>query len=112
MVLWLALVTSLSYEQALEKATIERKPLMVVVTAKWCGSCQVMKRDTLLPMADDLKNCVVVYVDYDERPDIAKKIMVGDEIPQVAVYHRQKRFGLVGKQDKGRIRELLKRVFK
>jgi len=107
---WALLFSELSYEQAHAKAAKEQKPLMVVVTAKWCGPCQVLKRDTLKPMADDLKSVVLVIVDLDERPDIAKAAMVGDTLPQISLYHCGKRFNLKGLQDKFRILELLKRA--
>lgn len=108
----------LNYEQAFEKATKEKKPLMVFIGARWCASCQIMKRDTIGPMQEsgDLKDLVVVYIDKDERPELAEQLMKGETLPQVVLFNKEKenwkRFSLTGMQDKLRIGELLKKVFK
>ncbi len=108
--------SSLNYEDAFAKAEKEKKPLLILVGARWCASCQVMKRDTIEPMKDsgDLKDVVVVLIDKDERPELAEQLMRGETLPQVVVFSQEsgnwKRFSLTGMQSKSRIGELLQRA--
>jgi len=108
--------SSLNYEEAFSKAEKEKKPLMILVGARWCASCQVMKRDTIEPMKEsgNLKDVIVVLVDKDERPELAEQLMRGETLPQVVVFSQKsgnwKRFGLTGMQSKSRIGELLQRA--
>ncbi len=107
---------SLEYDAAIAKAQKEKKPLMVLVGAQWCASCQVMKRDTIEPMKDsgELRDVVVSAVDKDLRPELAEQLMRGPTLPQVVVFTQDdggwKRFSLTGMQSQTRIRELLQRV--
>jgi thiol:disulfide interchange protein len=107
--------SSLSYEDAFAKAEKEKKPLLILLGAKWCASCQVMKRDTIEPMKDsgELKDVVVTIIDKDERPELAEQLMRGETLPQVVLFSQSsgswKRFSLTGMQDRSRIGELLQR---
>ncbi len=105
----------LTYEDAFAKAEKEKKPLLILVGAKWCASCQVMKRDTIDPMKEsgELKDVVVAIIDKDERPELAEQLMRGETLPQVVLFSQAsgnwKRFSLTGMQTKSRIGELLQR---
>jgi thiol:disulfide interchange protein len=107
--------SSLSYEDAFAKADKEKKPLLILVGAKWCASCQVMKRDTIEPMKEsgELKDVVVTIIDKDERPELAEQLMRGETLPQVVLFSQSsgawKRLSLTGMQSKPRIVELLQR---
>ena len=103
----------LDYEAAFAKADKEKKPLVILVGAKWCASCQVMKRDTIEPMtqAGELEGVVVTYVDKDERPELAGQLMKGETLPQIIMFAKEeqawKRFSLTGMQSRNRMVELL-----
>lgn len=106
----------LSYEKAFAKAEQEKRPLVILVGAKWCASCQIMKKETLEPMkqAGKLDKVVVTYVDKDDRPELAEKLMRGATLPQVVVYTKKtgswKRYSLTGMQSPKRMTELLARA--
>ena len=106
----------LKYEAAFAKANDENKPLMVVVGARWCAACQILKKETVQPMkeAGALKKVVVTFVDKDDRPELAEKLMKGETLPQIVVYSKKtgawKRYSLTGLQSKKRMGELLARV--
>lgn len=106
----------LSYEEAFAKADKEKKPLLILVGARWCASCQIMKKETVEPMKENgaLKQVVVTYVDKDERPELAEQLMKGETLPQVIVYSKKsgnwKRFSLTGMQSTTRMAELLGRA--
>ncbi|QDV24235.1 thioredoxin family protein [Aureliella helgolandensis] len=106
----------LTYEEAFAKADKEKKPLLILVGARWCASCQVMKRDTIEPMKEsgELKDVVVTLIDKDERPELAQQLMKGETLPQVILFSRSgdgwKRLSLTGMQSKPRMVELLGRA--
>lgn len=106
----------LDYDVAIAQAQKENKPLMVLVGANWCASCQVMKRETIAPMKEsgELKDVVVAVVDKDLRPELAEQLMRGATLPQIVVFSQDregwKRFSLTGMQSQSRIRELMTRV--
>ena len=104
---------SLDYETALAVSQKESKPLVVLIGAPWCASCQVMKRDTIEPMmkSGKLENVVVTFVDKDVQPELAQQLMKGETLPQIVVFTKQpggwKRFSLTGMQSQNRMAELL-----
>jgi len=104
------------YDAACAKAEKEKKPLLVLVGASWCASCQVMKKETIEPMkgAGELNDVVVAVVDKDSRPELAEQLMRGNTLPQVVMFNKDsggwKRYSLTGMQSQSRMRELLRRV--
>jgi thiol:disulfide interchange protein len=105
-----------SYEEALQRAQEENKPLLILVGAKWCAACEVMKRETIEPMkqSGELKEVIVTYLDKDQRPELAQQLMKGETLPQVIMFCKEqdqwKRLSLTGMQSKPRMLELLGRV--
>ncbi len=104
---------ALNYEAALAASQKESKPLVVLIGAPWCASCQVMKRETIEPMlkSGKLEKVVVTFIDKDERPELAQQLMNGETLPQIVVFAKQndgwKRFSLTGMQSQNRMAELL-----
>jgi thiol-disulfide isomerase/thioredoxin len=102
------------YEDACLKAAREGKPLVVIVSAEWCAACVDLKQNVIEPMKKgELKDAVVVVVDYDKQPNEAAKNMKGEKLPQVAIYRFKKaweRVHEVGKLSRSRIVELLKKI--
>ncbi len=104
------------YETALAESQQASKPLVVLIGAPWCASCQVMKRETIEPMMESgkLEHVVVTYIDKDQRPELAHQLMKGETLPQIVVFSKQpegwKRFSLTGMQSQGRMAELLRRA--
>jgi thiol:disulfide interchange protein len=105
-----------SYEDALQQAQEENKPLLILIGAKWCAACEVMKRDTIEPMkhSGELKDVIVTYLDKDSRPELAQQLMKGETLPQVVMFCKDqdqwRRLSLTGMQSKSRMLELLGRV--
>lgn len=106
----------LTYEEAIQQSQKENKPILILIGAKWCASCELMKRDTIEPMksAGELKDVIVTYVDKDERPELAQQLMKGETLPQVVVFCKDsdqwRRLSLTGMQNKNRMQELLARA--
>ena len=106
----------LTYEEAIQQSQKENKPILILIGAKWCASCELMKRDTIEPMksAGELKDVIVTYVDKDERPELAQQLMKGETLPQVVMFCKDsdqwRRLSLTGMQNKNRMQELLARA--
>jgi thioredoxin-like negative regulator of GroEL len=104
-----------TYEQGLAKASSAHTPLVVVVTASWCEPCKLLKDDIESMRKGELRDAVIVFVDVDERPDLAKQLMDGTTVPQVVMFHQSrtgiwKRVRAVGRQTKDRVLEMLRKV--
>jgi thioredoxin-like negative regulator of GroEL len=59
---------------AFEKARAEGRPILVHVTAPWCGTCQAQKR--ILPdllASPELSRILWMEVDFDSQSDIRQK---------------------------------------
>jgi len=113
--------SAITYADALRQTEAEHRPLVVIVGAKWCASCQVMKRDTILPLQAaannpaDTHRAIVCYVDKDEQPELASKLMRGEELPQVVIFLKPlsrpwKRWTIKGLQTRNRLLELIRRI--
>jgi|694.fasta_scaffold00028_124 thioredoxin-like negative regulator of GroEL len=106
----------IAYEEAIEQAQKENKPVLILVGAKWCAACEIMKRETIEPMKaeGELKDVIVTYVDKDQRPELAQQLMKGETLPQVVMFAKDndqwRRLSLTGMQTKSRIQEMLGRV--
>lgn len=115
----------LSYAEAYTKAEKEKKPLVVLIGAKWCPSCVQMKSDTIDQMKKegDFKEVVFTSVDVD---NIDSKVLDGllivdqetktviKSYPQIVVFNKSddnwKKLGLRGRQSRPRIIDLLKKA--
>ena len=59
-----------SYNEAITTAQKEKKPLLLLFTASWCGPCKQLKNDTLYPLMEKLREVSVVYfVDIDKQEE-------------------------------------------
>ncbi|WP_025323747.1 DUF255 domain-containing protein [Deferrisoma camini] len=75
-------------QTAFERARSEGKPVFMVVSAVWCFNCKIYEETSLAdPRVARLLNesYVPVFVDYDRRPDIARRYP-GPGIPVTVVF--------------------------
>ncbi len=66
------------YEAALSEAAANREKLLVAFHMEWCPPCSAMKRTVLSARAVEsaLEGYVAVFVDVDDRPDLANRFEV------------------------------------
>jgi thiol:disulfide interchange protein len=107
-----------TYSEAYNVAKAKQKPLLVMLTAKWCQPCQQFKQQTLDPMdrSNEFDGFVFVKVDVDDDQETANKIFATTgkrSVPQLVSYYEDngpKISHLQGKQSVEKVRELLIRV--
>lgn len=66
-------------KQAATQAAQEKKPMLVMVSASWCGYCQQMLKTTFRDekVAGHLNQCFVpVYLDADQHPELVEQLEV------------------------------------
>ncbi len=62
------------FTKALARARQEGKPLVLDFQAEWCVPCKRMEQETFADarVADLLEQCILLKIDTDEHPDLAK----------------------------------------
>lgn len=104
-----------NYAEAYRKSQVEGKPLLVIVSAKWCPACHTLKDTTIrdLETTGQLTEVNVAVVDRDVEPELAKQLMREQKIPQIIVFSksnsgRWERSQLIGYQPQGPVRNLIR----
>lgn len=79
------------FSAAYARSVANDRPLVVVLGAKWCPACVVMKNSVIPEVAKKggLKDVEYVYVDVDSQPQLTKKIARGSAIPQLLRFEKQ-----------------------
>jgi len=108
-----------TYQEALQDAQKQQRPLLVLVGAQWCPGCQTMKHQVLPSLArrGALKAVTFTTVDYDEDSATAQQLMRVGTIPQLIVFsplpggkwHREQ---LVGESSETAVQSLISRALK
>lgn len=84
------LVGGQPYGEAYQKSQTEDRPLLVLVGADWCPGCRTMKQNVLprLTRSGKLEKVEFAMVDADREPELARKLMRGNSIPQLILFSR------------------------
>lgn len=67
-----------TWEEALQKATLEDKPLLIVMYSNQCGWCKKLETDILQDheVSELTANFICVRINVKEREDVTKKFLV------------------------------------
>lgn len=81
---------AMSYTEAYGKSREGDKPLLVMVTAKWCPPCQLMKQNTMPQLfnRDAFKDFNFAMVDYDSETKIADQLIGNRGLPQIIMFEK------------------------
>ena len=79
------------YKTAYQRAQKGDKPLLVLVTAKWCPPCQVMKSTTIpqLLKKEAFKDFHFAAVDVDKERELAWKLVEDRSLPHLIVFEKE-----------------------
>ncbi len=82
--------TILDYTSAYKLAQAGEKPMLVLVTATWCGPCQQMKATTLpeLFKKGTFDKLHFAMVDYDAEPTVANALVGDRGVPQLVLFQK------------------------
>ncbi len=83
-----AFANGLSLDGAIDLGRKQKKPVLILATADWCGPCQFMKREILSQpsiSAQISRDFIPAYVDLDKSKDAAERLQVIG-IPATLVY--------------------------
>jgi thiol:disulfide interchange protein len=86
----LAVDNPTDYKIAYQNAQNGDKPLLVLVTAKWCPPCQVMKSTTIptLMAKQAFKDFHYATVDLDAEEALARQLIGNRGVPQLILYEK------------------------
>jgi len=93
------------YSEAAKRASETGRPLVVLVGADWCPACVVMRKTVLPEVAKSgvLEQVEFAYVDLERQPDVARKLLRENSIPQLIRFEKTpsgwKSNRLLGAQD-------------
>jgi len=80
----------MDYKTAYQKAQAGDKPLLILVTAKWCPPCQIMKQTTIpeLMKKKAFKDFHYSAVDLDKEQALARQLIGTRGVPQLIMYEK------------------------
>lgn len=105
--------SQLDYKTAYHRAKEGDKPLLVLVTAQWCGPCQVLKSKAFpeLKTKGTFEPFHFAVIDYDAEPALAQNLIGDRGIPQFILFEKREeqwsRRYLVGAQTVAEVEEFL-----
>ncbi|NQT36570.1 MAG: thioredoxin family protein [Planctomycetes bacterium] len=93
-----------TYSEAVRQSNETGRPILVMVSADWCGACQRMK-STVIPQAKTrgiFSDVSFAVINMDQQRDLGRQLTGGGPIPQLVMYSKTadgwKRQKLVGMQ--------------
>jgi thioredoxin-related protein len=81
----------IDYATAYKNAQTGDKPLLVLVTAKWCPPCQSMKKNTIpqLLKKSAFEGYHYTNVDLDKDSTVARQLIGGRGVPQLILFEKK-----------------------
>lgn len=79
-----------SYADAYHQASKTGRPMVVLVSAEWCGACKTMEREVIPKMKQQgvFRQCSFARVDLDRERKLGRTLTRGGPIPQLLMYRR------------------------
>jgi len=79
-----------SYAEAHRAMMETGRPMVILIGAEWCPACRTMKQSVTPAVARDggFDEATFTVVDTDQQPELARKLMKGNSIPQLVVYRK------------------------
>jgi thioredoxin-like negative regulator of GroEL len=79
-----------SYADAYRQTTETGRPMVVLVSAEWCGACKTMEREVIPKMRQRglFRRVSFARVDLDRQRTLGRKLTRGGPIPQLLMFRR------------------------
>ncbi len=79
-----------SYADAYRQTTETGRPMVVLVSAEWCGACKTMERDVIPKVRQQplFRRISFARVDLDRQRTLGRKLTRGGPIPQLLMFRR------------------------
>jgi thioredoxin-like negative regulator of GroEL len=79
-----------SYADAYRQTTETGRPMVVLVSAEWCGACKTMEREVIPKMRQQglFRRVSFARVDLDRQRTLGRKLTRGGPIPQLLMFRR------------------------
>ena len=79
--------TTAAYNRSMQTG----RPLVLLFGAEWCPACKVMQNQILpkVRQRGGMRDVEYAYVDIDQKPALAKRLLRGGSIPQLVRFDRQ-----------------------
>jgi thioredoxin-like negative regulator of GroEL len=102
-----------NYADAYRLSHENSQPLVVLVGTDWCQGCTVMKQGVIpnLFRRGKLRNVQYTTVNADENPQLARRLMRGESIPQLIVFTKTpegwKREQVIGQKAEPEVEQII-----
>jgi thioredoxin 1 len=98
--------------KAFEEAQAAEMPILVHVTAPWCGTCQIQKPIVSdLAQRPDFADMVIFNVDFDTQPDVLRALKVQYQSTMITFKGSDEKFRIVGSTDPATIENILRKAY-
>lgn len=71
------------YDEALETHLVTNRPLVVIISAEWCGPCKILKKKLQEIQESKKYDIIITEIEYDSKYAVDHKF--DDKIPQLII---------------------------
>jgi thioredoxin 1 len=98
--------------KAFEEAQAADGPILVHVTAAWCGTCKIQKPIVAdLAQRPDFADLVIFDVDFDAQTDVLQALQVQYQSTMITFKGREETFRVVGATDPKAIENIVLKAY-
>ncbi len=98
--------------KSFEKAQAANAPILVHVTAEWCGTCKIQKPIVAdLAQRPDFADLIIFDVDFDTQADVVQAFKVQYQSTMITFKGHDETFRVVGATDPKAIEDIVRRAY-
>ena len=98
--------------KSFEAAQAANAPILVHVTAPWCGTCKIQKPIVAdLAQRPDFADLVIFDVDFDSQADVVQSFKVQYQSTMITFKGREETFRVVGATDPQAIENIVRKAY-
>ena len=98
--------------KSFEEAQAANAPILVHVTAEWCGTCKIQKPIVAdLAQRPDFTDLIIFDVDFDTQADVVQAFKVQYQSTMITFKGRDETFRVVGATDPKAIEDIVRKAY-